>query len=236
MRKRRKTEYENDNVERWMVSYADFVTLLFCFFTAMYAISNVDTSKLGKFVDSMRSAFHVSEPNGNAFSLIDGVQVVVLANAEMEASIRDLLGSLVDEPESGVFVRRENRGIVISVRDKLFFESGSADLKDSSREVLEKVNNVISKFPNTLRIEGHTDNIPISNGEFPSNWELSAGRAINVAKYFINTHNIQPGRITTTGYAEFKPLVSNDTPEGRAKNRRVDIVLLNEEENRKEPL
>ena len=120
--------------------------------------------------------------------------------------------------------------------DKFFFETGSADLKDSSKGVLDKIFLAVSKYKNIIRIEGHTDNIPIGNNEFPSNWELSASRAINVAKYFIEKHGIQPGKISTSGYSSYKPVASNDTPEGRSKNRRVDIVLLNEAESQKEPL
>ncbi len=235
MRKRHKKREEKENVERWMVSYADFVTLLFCFFTAMYAISNVDTNKLGKFVESMRSAFNISGSRGNAFSVIEGVQIFMPADVELESSIKEMLGTLISKSKGGIDVRRDRRGIVISVADKFFFDSGSAELKSSSREVLDKIAEALKQSPNIIRIEGHTDNIPISNNRFSSNWELSAARAINVAKYFIRRHNIQPERLTTIGYSEYRPVASNDTPEGRAKNRRVDIVVLNAAESEKEP-
>ncbi len=235
MRKRRKRAEEKENVERWMVSYADFVTLLFCFFTAMYAISNVDTNKLGKFVESMRTAFNISGSRGNAFSVIEGVQVFMPTDVELESSIKEMLGTLISKSKGGIDVRRDQRGVIISVVDKFFFESGSADLKKSSKEVLDKIAEVLKQSTNMIRIEGHTDNVPINNDRFPSNWELSAARAINVAKYFIRTHNIQPERLTTIGYSEYRPVASNDTPEGRAKNRRVDIVLLNAAESGKEP-
>lgn len=218
-----------------MVSYADFVTLLFCFFTAMYAISNVDTNKLGKFVESMRTAFNISGSRGNAFSVIEGVQVFMPTDVELESSIKEMLGTLISKSKGGIDVRRDQRGVIISVVDKFFFESGSADLKKSSKEVLDKIAEVLKQSTNMIRIEGHTDNVPINNDRFPSNWELSAARAINVAKYFIRTHNIQPERLTTIGYSEYRPVASNDTPEGRAKNRRVDIVLLNAAESGKEP-
>lgn len=236
MRRRLKKEEEHENVERWMVSYADFVTLLFCFFTAMFAISNVDTDKLGKFVDSMRLAFNVSGSRGNAFSVIEGVQVFVPADVDVETDVRDRLGILITESKGSIDVKRDRRGVVISIADKMFFRSGDADLKDDAKEILDKVAKTLSQYPRNIRIEGHTDNVPINNRKYPSNWELSAARAINVAKYFLNSHNIQPGRISTIGYSEFKPVAPNDTPEGRAKNRRVDIVLLNDSESIKEPL
>ncbi|MBI4847520.1 MAG: OmpA family protein [Nitrospirae bacterium] len=233
MKKRREEEHEN--VERWMVSYADFVTLLFCFFTAMYAISNVDTNKLGKFVKSMRSAFHTAGPNGSAIAVIEGIQPIVPGDAEVESDVKDVLGMLISESKGGIDVRRDKRGVVISVMDKFIFESGFAKLREEARPVVDAVAKTLKTYPNMVRIEGHTDNIPISSGEFRSNWELSSTRAINVAKYFLNAHGIQPERISAIGYAEYRPVASNSTPDGRAKNRRVDIVILSEDEGKKEP-
>ena len=234
MRKARKRDNEHENTDRWMVSYADFVTLLFCFFTAMFAISNIDTNKLGKFVESMRTAFHESGIRGNAFSVIEGVQVFVPTNVELESSLKEALGTLLSESKGDVHVTSDSRGVSVSIADKYFFESGSADLKGNHKDVLDKIASVLDQYSNLIRIEGHTDNIPISNRRFPSNWELSAARAINVAKYFMSSHNIQPDRISTIGYSEYRPVASNDTTEGRAKNRRVEIILLSEEESSKE--
>ena len=217
-----------------MVSYADFVTLLFCFFTAMFAISNVDTHKLGKFVESMRTAFHESGTRGNAFSVIEGVQVFIPTNVELESSLKEALGTLLSESKGDINIRSDSRGVSVSIADKYFFDSGSADLTGNSSDVLDKIASILNQYSNMIRIEGHTDNIPISNGRFPSNWELSASRAINVAKYFMSSHNIQPDRISTIGYSEFRPVASNDTTEGRAKNRRVEIILLPREESSKE--
>jgi len=235
MRKRRRKEEEHENVERWMVSYADFVTLLFCFFTAMYAISNIDTSKLGKFVDSMRSAFNVEGARGNAISVIEGVQIFIPADVEVESNVKDILGTMVTDSKGAIEVKRDKRGVVITVADKYFFESGSSGLKENSKEGLDKIAAALLNHPNMIRVEGHTDNVPIHNQTFPSNWELSSSRAINVVKYFIENHNIKPDRISAIGYAENRPLASNDAPDGRAKNRRVDIVLLSESEGKKEP-
>ncbi|RJR21620.1 MAG: hypothetical protein C4581_01900 [Nitrospiraceae bacterium] len=235
MRKRRHKDEEHENVERWMVSYADFVTLLFCFFTAMYAISNVDTSKLGKFVDSMKSAFNNEGVQSSSISVIEGVKVFIPADVEVESNVRGMLGTLLADSKGGIEVNRDERGVVITVADKFFFESGSAGLRDNSRDVLDKIASALLNYPNIIRIEGHTDNVPIHNQTFPSNWELSSSRAINVVKYFIDNHKIKPERITAIGYAENRPVASNDTPDGRAKNRRVDIVLLSESESKKEP-
>ncbi len=234
MRKRLRSKDHDDNVDRWMVSYADFVTLLFCFFTAMYAISSVDTNKLGKFVESMRTAFNTSNrASGNGISVIEGVQVFIPTDVQVESDVKEIFGKLLSENE--IKITRDKRGVVISVKDKSVFESGSAILRDDAEAILDKTASALKKFPNMIRIEGHTDNVPINNEKFPSNWELSATRAIEVAKYLIKTHNIPPGKISTAGYAEYRPVASNDTPEGRTRNRRVDIIIMSEAESRKEP-
>jgi chemotaxis protein MotB len=235
MSRTRKRVESKENVERWMVSYADFVTLLFCFFTALYAISNVDTHKLEQFVSSMKSAFNEGE-QGKEFSVIEDVQIIPPTDLETEADVREILDTIIKKSDGSVDVKRDNRGVVISVADKMFYTSGSSTLKNEAIHVLDQIAQTLITFPNMVRVEGHTDNIPISTKEFPSNWELSSSRAINVTKYFVDKHKIEPERITTTGYAEYKPVASNDSPDGRAKNRRVDIVLLNEWERRKEPL
>ncbi|MBI5409979.1 MAG: OmpA family protein [Nitrospirae bacterium] len=235
MTNKKKKPEEHENVERWMVSYADFVTLLFCFFTAMYAISNIDTSKLGKFVKSMRSAFNASETNVNTFNVIEGIQIIAPPDAEVEAVVKNSLESVISGSKGGIEIRSDRRGIVISVMDKFLFETGAAKLRETARPIVDSVASALKRLPNVVRIEGHTDNVPINNNEFSSNWELSAKRAINVSKYFVNAHGIQPERISAIGYAEYKSVASNNTPEGRAKNRRVDIVILNDVEAAKEP-
>ena len=226
-RKKREDEDIRENVERWMVSYADFVTLLFCFFTAMYAISNVDTEKLGKFVDSMRSAFNVPDYKADSFSIIEGIRIVPPVNEEIENDIRKSLGSLIKKSGESINIRHDRRGVIISIKDRMFFKTGSAEIKDEAMEALNDIGGYLSRIPNKILIEGHTDNIPIHTKKYPSNWELSAARAINVAKYLIKRYNIDPSRVSATGYAEYRPIAPNDTPEGRAKNRRVDIVILN---------
>ncbi len=234
MRKRRKRAESTENVERWMVSYADFVTLLFCFFTALYAISNVDTHKLEQFVSSMKSAFNEGE-QGKEFSVINDVQIIAPIDIETEADVREMLDTIMKASDGSVDVKRDRRGVVIAVADKMLYTSGSARLKDGAMNFLDQLVQPIMDYPNPVRIEGHTDNIPINTKEYPSNWELSASRAINVARYFVEKHQIDPGRITSIGYAEHKPVSSNDSPDGRSKNRRVEIVLLSESEKRKEP-
>ena len=235
MRKKRDKVESTENVERWMVSYADFVTLLFCFFTAMYAISNVDSHKLEQFASSMKAAFNEGVEQ-KQFSVIADVQVILPTSIETESNVREMLDTIIKESDGSIDVKMDHRGVVIAVADKMLYASGSSKLKEDAINFLDQLVQPIIEYPNPIRIEGHTDSIPISTKEFPSNWDLSASRAINVARYFVDKHGIDPVRITSIGYAEHKPLTSNDSPDGRAKNRRVEIVLLSASESKKEPL
>lgn len=215
---------EQDNVERWMVSYADFITLLFAFFTVMYAISHVDTGKLEKFAASTKDAFNVNPVHKK--QLIEGVMPSSNRHLGLEMEIKNALFSLGagDYAE----VRQDERGIILSFKDNILFESGKAELKGSATDILNAVASIAKKTSHRVLIEGHTDNLPIRNSLFPSNWELSTARAASVLNYLIKNYNLPPDRFAISGYAEYKPVASNETPEGRAKNRRVDIVFLNE--------
>lgn len=214
---------EQDNVERWMVSYADFITLLFAFFTVMYAISHVDTGKLEKFAASTKDAFNVNPVHKK--QIIEGVMPSNSKQLGLEMEIKNALLSLGAGDYADV--RQDERGIILSLKDNILFESGKAEIKDSSAEILNMVASIVKKTPHKVLIEGHTDNLPIRNSLFPSNWELSTARAASVLNYLIKNYNLPPDRFAISGYAEYKPVASNETPQGRAKNRRVDIVFLN---------
>lgn len=215
---------EQDNVERWMVSYADFITLLFAFFTVMYAISHVDTGKLEKFAASTKDAFNVNPVHKK--QIIEGVMPSSSKQLGLEMEIKNALLSLGagDYAE----VKQDKRGIILSLKDNILFESGKAEIKPLGTEILNAVASIVKKTSHMVLIEGHTDNVPIRNNMFPSNWELSTARAVSVLNYLVKNYNLPPDRFVVSGYAEYKPVASNETPEGRAKNRRVDIVFLNE--------
>lgn len=215
---------EQDNVERWMVSYADFITLLFAFFTVMYAISHVDTGKLEKFAASTKDAFNVNPVHKK--QIIEGIMPSSSKQLGLEMEIKNALRSLGagDYAE----VRQDERGIILSLKDNILFESGKAEIKPLGIEILNAIASIVKKTSHMVLIEGHTDNVPIRNNMFPSNWELSTARAISVLNYLVKNYNLPPDRFAVSGYAEYKPVASNETPEGRAKNRRVDIVFLNE--------
>lgn len=221
MRKRPKTD-EHDNADRWVVSYADFITLLFAFFATMYAISHVDAGKLEKFTGSMRSAFKSADQSASV-SLIEGINPVNYSDLQVEKEIRTMLG------ESGIInsvkIMRDERGVLLSIGDSVVFDTGSAALKNEADALLSAVAALMRKTDNNIIIEGHTDNVPISNSKYSSNWELSTARATSVLMYFMKEQNIHPSRFAAAGYGEYKPVASNTNPEGRTSNRRVDIIF-----------
>lgn len=138
------------------------------------------------------------------------------------------MNQLISDSEFSNSIRMEEneRGIVIHILENIVFTPGSAELKNTSKIVLNRIANIIKKLPNDIRVEGHTDNIPINSATFPSNWHLSVARALNTAYYLINTEGVPPERVSIVGNAEYKPIESNETAYGRALNRRVDIVIL----------
>lgn len=262
---RKKKPEKEANHERWLVSYADFITLLFAFFTTLYAISTVDGQKAGKLVTSMHESFgnslfaagsrslSLNPGAGNGSSAQDILKTVDLRGAstkEMQR-IRDMkvpssakkavlngegLGQLKKRLESRlsaevlmgrVKAHIDARGLVISLGEAGLFDSGSDQIKPEGKTLLDTIAGSLVSLGNQIRVEGHTDNIPIRNSRFPSNWELSTARATVMISYLIVNLGFAPDLLSAAGYAEFRPAASNDTPDDRARNRRVDIVILN---------
>jgi len=249
MRRRRKQE-EHANHDRWLISYADFITLLFAFFVVLYASSQVDKRKMGNLADSIQEAFrelgvfNASSGKGNAQPTVVAQSAAAKAMlnasqtaAQMKALQAELESALA--PEIGkhtVAVTATREGIVVSLREIGFYESGSANLRASSKESIDRLAAVLQAHTEAVRIEGHSDNQPIHNAHFDSNWELSTARAADLIKLLVSRYNFDPTRMAASGYAEFHPVSPNDTPEGRARNRRVDVVILNPQQpERKAP-
>jgi chemotaxis protein MotB len=248
---RKKKHEEHVNHERWLVSYADFITLLFAFFVTLYAISQVDAKKLGKLMESMQAAFDTKafDPGSPKLSLSDGrskgvqqqtlvepISPAVTASPAMQAIEARIRAKLTKQTAGGIVrFRKEKRGLVVSLTEAGFFEPGQAELRESSLVVLDAVAEALRTVPFELRIEGHTDNIPIKTSRFPSNWELSTARATYVLSYIIGHYDFAAPRLSLAGYAEYHPIAANDTAEGRASNRRVDLVILGDEAGKQEP-
>jgi chemotaxis protein MotB len=250
MSRRKRRHPEHANHERWLVSYADFITLLFAFFTTLYAISTVDQKKAGKLMYSMRTAFNVEffpHEATPARSPI-GPKIVEIVNAMVGSSggvgkqpggegdrvgryraVSDRLQTLGQDAAMTkiVSVREERRGTVVSMAEAGFFESGSATMRPDGHAALARIAAAIGSDGPALDIvvEGHTDDRPVRGRRFASNWELSTARATEVIGLLIREHGFSPDDLAAAGYGEYHPVASNDTTEGRARNRRVDLVV-----------
>lgn len=224
--KKRGRELDSDNPDRWIVSYADFITLMFAFFTALYAISQVDIWKLERFSISLQDAMRLGDPSKRkeTTTIIEGIKPLYIGDIQLERKVREILSK--SNFIEGITVTASIRGVSISLSDLAIFDKGSANIKEDAKPILTLIADLIKNTNNHIVVEGHTDNIPLKGSKYSSNWELSTARATNVVLYFIKEHNIPPERFSASGYGEYKPIASNATPEGRSKNRRVDILFL----------
>jgi chemotaxis protein MotB len=225
---RKKKHEEHENAERWLISYADFITLLFAFFVVMYSTASVNQGKLRAVADSMSTAFNplvtLSATNIRLVETRSGVEMIDI-DLKRFFKIQEAV-EIIDAGKKTITVSRDRRGLIIRVADSLVFETGRAELLPQHGPMLDKIAELLAEIPNQIHVEGHTDNVPIRTPQFPSNWELSASRAATFARYFIEQRSLDPRRVSVGGNGEFRPIASNNTPEGQAKNRRVDIVVL----------
>jgi chemotaxis protein MotB len=221
---------------RWLLTYADMITLLMAFFIMMYSMSILNLGKFRQAAISIKSGFG-GMVNGQGKSIIGTSGQFGIRPSPVEGDslgvpfdIKKKIQRLVQEDDlrKMLRLRQDKRGLVISVvTDKLVFAKGKAELTPAAKHVLNSVAAVIRDAPNDIRVEGHTCNLPIASDSYASNWELSTARATNVIRYFIENQGIDSGRLSAAGYADSKPLVPNTSEANRAVNRRVDIVLLN---------
>jgi chemotaxis protein MotB len=218
--------------ERWLVSYADFITLLFALFVVLFAASNADKEKVRQFAQAVENAIeHSGVSRGSGFQPPKTASEPVL-----NSTYAALVQSLEPEVENHqVRVWQDARGLVITLNQTAFFQSGAAEFDPAMYPTLGKIANSLALIDNPIRMEGHTDSRPIRNDRFQNNWELSSARAIAVLELLVSRFDISPARMAVAGYADTAPVSSNDTEEGRARNRRVDIVVLSREALRKEP-
>ncbi len=250
MIRRKPLDDDDENPERWLVSYADFITLLFAFFVVMYAISSVNQSKYEQLTSAMGSAF-MGQTNGGKIilkkdtspenkihqdsSLIKPLPLSHIyaekQRKEREAMVKtglDLSSQLSPLIGAGkVTVLQNNRGVRIDINDSLLFETGSADLSEAAKPLMQQIADKLKATPYFMQVEGHTDNSPMHSAAFYSNWELSAVRASSVVR-MLNSFGIAENRLSATGFGATQPISENETAEGRAKNRRVSIMILYE--------
>jgi chemotaxis protein MotB len=239
MRRRRRIVVDHENHDRWLLSYADFVTLLFAFFVVMYAVSAVNESKYRILASSLGDAFgkttssDVPVPQLPAVTLPPEVKQRTLKQqqaieeqthmTEVASKLLDAMAPLVKEGK--VKVTQSRRGVSIEINANVLFAPGRAELEPQSLAVLRAVAAQLKNEPFKLEVTGHTDNIPISNSVFASNWELSAVRATSVVRLLAD-NGIAPARLSAIGREASQPIASNDTAEGRARNRRVELMIL----------
>ncbi|MFY9270746.1 MAG: flagellar motor protein MotB [Candidatus Manganitrophaceae bacterium] len=224
---RKKKHEEHENMERWLVSYADFITLLFAFFVVMYSTSSVRDGKYRAVADSMSEAFNpIIAFSSSNVRLTSGRSGESAFSVDIRLYYKRLKKEVETSGLSGkVDVFEDGRGTVIRIAENQIFEVGEAAILPGFETHLDRIAEIISVLPYRIQVEGHTDNIPIQTPLYPSNWELSAARAAHLIRYFIERHKMDPERFSAVGYAEFRPIVSNDGPEGRRRNRRVEIVI-----------
>jgi chemotaxis protein MotB len=249
---RKHGQEEPENHERWLVSYADFITLLFAFFVVMFASSQTDKARAHQVSEAVKKALEdgrsIGVPpavakilggtvddkgQGNAMMKGPGGAQHALRESppenivELMPSLQRLNKELAEEIQEGKLeVRLEPRGLVVSLRQSAFFPSGEDVLAPDSLPTMKKLATLIASLPNPIQLEGHTDSLPIHNGRFKSNWELSCARAIAVLNTLCDTFQLNRDRFSVVGRADTMPIDTNDTPEGRARNRRVDVVIV----------
>lgn len=245
---RRAKHAAHQNHERWMVSYADFVTLLFAFFVVMYATARIDESAPERVSESVREALKEDSFQALVSTLLDeqkrspGAYAVDAGKRKKSSaskadavlleqflpSMNFLSHELAEEiRKDQVQIRLTRRGLVISLRQAAFFPSGQDVIAPETYDAIGKVAQTIAKLPNHVRLEGHTDSMPIRNSRFPSNWHLSTARAISMLDLLTTEFHLPGNKFTVAGYADTIPVAPNETEDGRRKNRRVDIVVLN---------
>ncbi|MBU5488391.1 OmpA family protein [Clostridium sp. MSJ-8] len=232
----------------WIDTYADTITLLMTFFVLLYSMSSVDSAKFQQISQALNSLMTGNDAKTileydiyqGEVPLIGGEETTTTDNENQtgengESSTYDDVKKFVDENDlsSIVSIISDKRGVIIQIKDSILFETGQADLKDNSKEVLDKINALIATLPNNIIIEGHTDNVPINTYQFPSNYELSGARASRVLRYFVEEKGQDASRFVFQGLGDTEPLYPNDSEEHKALNRRVNILIVaNNEEGK----
>jgi chemotaxis protein MotB len=240
MSRRRREEGGSGRVshERWLISYADFITLLFAFFVVLYASTNIDNKKIQRIAAAIQNAFRTLGVFSGPLppGTLDGIDAKLAKDPpkppsgggvnleELRVELEKVLGQELIKHE--VDMRVEPDGLVVSLREVGFFKSGDTALLPGAKNTLGRIANVLAERGYEMRVEGHTDNVPIRSSRFKSNWELSTARATEVVAFLIDQYNFDPKHISVAGYSEYRPVASNRLEEGRRMNRRVDLVVV----------
>ena len=232
----KKKHEEHENHERWLVSYADFITLLFAFFVVMYSISSVNEGKFRTVSDSIKAALNpVVSPSSTLAPFTIGQTKALTLKPTIEDAkepairrLRQIMRSLKNETHLEIVQLREltNGDIILTLPDTVLFRAGEATLRPEALPFVQAISEVLVELDRHARVEGHTDNVPIATAQFPSNWELSATRAVSVVRTLSDRYEVPSHHLSAVGHADSRPQTDNLTPEHRAQNRRVEIVVL----------
>ena len=217
----------------WMTTFGDMMTLLLVFFVLLYSFSSMDVEKFRGFISALQSQLGVLD-GGQTITPNPNIDAGTLGEdyAQAPQNIQQIMRELDNYIESNglgerVNVENKRKGLVISLTGEILYELGRAEIREQGREILAIISDILKDIPNDIMIEGHTDDLPIRTDEFPSNWELSTARAVNVIKFLIEERDFDPARLSAAGYSEYRPVADNDSSESRAENRRVEVVVLN---------
>lgn len=245
MARRKKASQEGIKSDGWLATYADTITLLLTFFVLLYSLASVDAEKTKQVSGAFKTLMEGSSGdsileynlyNGDA-PLIGGETELTSEELEMLTEQQKIFNEIKDFVEKNnlddlVEILDDERGVVMQLKSNILFETSSSTLREDSKFILNELNSIISSVENPILVEGHTDNRPINTDRFPSNWELSTDRAVNVVRYFVEVLGQDPKRFSATGYAEFKPVAPNSNYDDMAKNRRVDILIVTSEKEK----
>ncbi|MBD3234110.1 MAG: OmpA family protein [candidate division Zixibacteria bacterium] len=226
----KKQKCDDENLDRWLLTYADLITLLLALFIVLYSMSRIDAQKFERVSTALNSVLAGSPTilsgKGGVLPLAEQMRLRNLHQLrELEQSISKYVTANKLEPEIETILNEND--LILHISESAFFEEGKADIKPKAKEFLRSLSQMLSDLPNEIRVEGHTDNIPIRTKQFPSNWELSVTRATNVVRFLVEQCGYDPQKIAALGFGEYRPRFPNDTSENRRRNRRTDIVIIN---------
>lgn len=240
----RKKPEKKEISQEWLTTYSDMVTLVLTFFVLLYSYSLVDIAKFKAAANSIATAlnngsnqmFQLNDNSKSGDAPIVGDNTKANSGQQAKSQDNDIYTTVSqfvkdNSLEKYVTIIQGNRGVYIQFNDEILFDPGKDEIKSEGIPSLNKISELISKLGNQIVIEGYTDNVPISGSKFNSNWELSAARALSVLKYMTEIRGLNPKRFSIAGYGEYSPIASNDTPPGRQKNRRVNILILSKDED-----
>lgn len=233
MSRRKKEPEASGGAPGWMTTFSDLMSLLLTFFILLFSMSSVSSDKFNNMASSLNSVF--SSSGGGSESILEHQEVILdmsqqyIENKDMYEKVSEYLDGAGLEDD--ISVGLDSKGVFVEMKEAILFEPGSATLKDEGLDVLKKLEGLIGNFKNDLVVEGYTDDVPMSSPKFPTNWELSTARAVSVVRYLSEMEGVEPERLSAVGYGEYRPIKPNDSAENRASNRRVNILIIFDEES-----